>query len=246
MISSLAGHLSSFAPVSLSFLHSKRSPQRWTLWDSNDILAGIQEIALDPHSSREFEFESPPSSFKTPQSNQSGNSPFNDPLTFYSYPSPQRPLNLTTIEERLGITRSDRYLPDPSPSQTITSSSRSSPAPIQPSSPPRTVCFLNQPQLTSEQEVHSSQYQIVLIDAHQHGKQFRSRTSLPPDSAKSLDSIASSLPLPQLSFGSITPIVGASDVYVSTNIYENRPITSTPYLAPFMSTIASTSQLAHF
>ena len=113
-------------------------------------------------------------------------------------------------------------------------------------SPPRTVQFLHLPQLTTEQEVFSSQHQTALVDTHWHGRQFWSRTSLPPDSAKSLDSITSSLPLPQLSFGSITPIAGATEVYVLNNIYENRLITSTPYHHPAMSTIASTSQLAHF
>ena len=175
----------------------------------------------------------------------SRSSPFNDPLTFYSYPSPQRTLNLMTIEERLGIARADRYLPDPSPSRTA-STPLSSSLSHQSASPPRTVWFLNQPKLTSEQEVLSSQHQTALIDAHRRGKQFRSRTSLPPDSARSLDSITSSLPIPQLAFGSITPIPGAAEVYISNNVYENRIITSTPYHHPDMSTTASTSQFVHF
>jgi len=213
----------------------------------DDNLAGIQGTELDPHTSQEFEFESPPSSVKTPdwiQSNRLENSLFNDPLTFYSYPSLHWPIKLSTIKECLGITRSDHYLPDSMPSWTASSSSRSSPN--RPTSPTRTVCFLNQPQLTSEQEVLSRQHQTALIDAHWHRKQFQLRTSLPPDSARSLDSITSNLPLPQLSFGSTTLIAGAAEVYISKEAYRNRLVTSTPHPCTVMLTTASTSQIVHF
>ena len=171
-------------------------------------------------------FESPP---VESEPGDQPSSPFNEPLTFYSYPSPHHSLSLTTVKERLterlGITSRNRFLPDSSHrSQSLTASSRSQPSlPSDRSSdlsksPPRTVRFLHQPQLTSEQEARSLAHQTALRDTHYQGKSFQSRTSLPPHSARSLDSTTADFPLPQLSFGSITPISGSAEVYISKNI----------------------------
>ena len=61
-------------------------------------LADNQVSELDPQTSTEYVFESPP---VESEPGDQPSSPFNEPLTFYSYPSPHHSLSLTTVKERL-------------------------------------------------------------------------------------------------------------------------------------------------
>jgi len=54
------GNLSSLLPLPITTSYKKQSPQRWTLWDTDVNLADIQVPKLNPQTSHEYEFESPP------------------------------------------------------------------------------------------------------------------------------------------------------------------------------------------
>ena len=127
--------------------------------------------------------------------------------------------NPQTLLERLQLKSMSPF----PPRSTTASSWSQSPE----NSPPRTVRFLDQTPLTTEQEFLSSRHQAALKEAHRQGKTLRSRTSLPL-TARSLDSISTNSPLPQLSFGSLAPVAGSSEVFIAKDVYRDQFATSTP------------------
>ena len=148
-------------------LHTKWSPQRWTLWDPDDTLADKQVTKLDLHTSHEYDFNSP--STTAPASLNQYTSPFDEPLTFYSYASSSQVASLnpqTLLEWR------QLKVASPFPPRSTTASSWSQSLE---NSPPRTVQFLDETPLTTEQELLSSRHQVALKEAHCQGKMLHSR-----------------------------------------------------------------------
>jgi len=155
-------------------------------------LANNQVNELNPHTSHKFDFNSPISSTSP---NQYA-SPFDEPLTFYSYTlsSQALPLNPQNLLEWLQLKSMNPFPPHSTTASSWSLSLENLPL--------RTVQFPDEAPLMTEQELQSSQHQAALKEAHQQGKPLRSRTSLPL-TARSLDSISTNSPLPHLSFSSL-------------------------------------------